>query len=235
MAGRQLILNFMVNVIQSILTDPNETLELVCVKTSSVRGVLQEWCTSPTPRWGLHLGCAATAMTQLRDTVRSKKDWWTTICEIHKSQLHDGSYSLHAHEPRDQNMDNKLLHDLLMNEKVWHARVDPERVETDPIIEPRRCVYVRSEISGCRRILDASLKTLKRWSGHGTGGSGAELVTAMLKGLKQPLQDDGLLSINAFESGMTGHDLQPRDEHHMEKVFEELVGASLNTEDLQKS
>ena len=65
---------------------------------------------------------------------------------MHKSQLRDGNYILHEHVPHDQNLGNVLFHDLLMNEKVWHVRVDPERVETDSIIEPGQCVCVRNEV-----------------------------------------------------------------------------------------
>ena len=65
---------------------------------------------------------------------------------------------------------------------------------------------------------------------HSTGDSGTELVTAVLKGLKQQLQDDGSLSINAFESGVAGHDLQTCEENHVGKFFDELTGAPLDPE-----
>ena len=43
-------------------------------------------------------------------------------------------------------------------------------------------------------------------------------------------QDDGLLSINAFETGMTGNDLQTWKEHNVEKFFDELMGVPLDPE-----
>ena len=96
-------------------------------------------------------------MKQLRDSIAPKlvvtypgggdksdhQNWLRTSCEIHKSQLQDGTYFLHEHLPRDQNLGSELIHDLLMNEKVWYVRVDPERDEPVSIIEPGRCVFVR--------------------------------------------------------------------------------------------
>ena len=84
-----------------------------------------------------------------------------------------------------------------------------ERGETDSFIEPGRCVYVRGEIgwlTNSRFIAEGSSKvahTGKRWSVHSIGDSGTELVPAVLKGLKQQLQYDGSLGINAFDLGMT--------------------------------
>ena len=80
-------------------------------------------------------------------------------------------------------------------------RIDPERVETDGV-----CT------SGVKldgwRILDASLKSCqtlrKLWSEHSTSDSGTRPVTTVLKCLKEQLQDDGLLGINAFEAGDDG-------------------------------
>ena len=66
------------------------------------------------------------------------------------------------------------------------------------------------EFSRCiAEELPKEMRTLgKSWSEHRTSDSETELVTAVLKGLKQQLQDDGLLSVDAFEPGVTGQDLQ---------------------------
>ena len=80
-----------------------------------------------------------------------------------QSQLQDGSYFLHEHVLRDQNLHHELIHDLLMNDKVWHMRVNPERIETDSINEPRRCVHVRSEIGWFTEELSNVAHTGKRW------------------------------------------------------------------------
>ena len=91
-------------------------------------------------------------MKQLRDTIRptlivtypggrdqsDHQDWLRPRGDNHNSQLHDGNYFFLAWA-------RELIHDLLMTEKVWHVRVDPERVETNSISEPGRCVYVRCE------------------------------------------------------------------------------------------
>ena len=60
-------------------------------------------------------------------------------------------------------------------------------------------------------------RTGKRWSEHSTSDSGAELVTAVPKCLELLLQDDGLLSIEASEPEMTGRDLPPWEETHVQK------------------
>ena len=66
-------------------------------------------------------------------------------------------------------------------------------------------MYVRSGIgwlTNSRCIAEELSKvahTGKHWSEHSPGDSGTELVTAVRKLLKQQLQDDGLLSTNAFE------------------------------------
>ena len=49
-----------------------------------------------------------------------------------------------------------------------------------------------------------------------------------MKGLKQQVQDDRLLSINAFEPGMTGHDLANVGRNSHYKFFHELTGALLD-------
>ena len=157
-----------------------------------------------------------------------------TRCEIHKSQLQDGHNFLHEHVPRDQILGNDLIHDLLMNEKVWHVRIDPERVEIDLVMEPRRCVCVGSviwKLTKSRCIAEGLSKvahTGERWSEHSTNDSGTELVTAVLQGLKQQLQDDELLIIHAFEPRMTGHDLQTWEEIHVKKFCNELLGAPMD-------
>ena len=113
-------------------------------------------------------------------------------------------------------------------------RDDP--VQTDPIIDPGRSVYVWSAIgwlTNSRWIAEELSKvahTIKCWSGHSPSDSDTGLVTAVLKGLKHQSQDDGLLSINAFEPGMTGHDLQTWEEGRVEKIFDELTGAPLDPE-----
>ena len=47
----------------------------------------------------------------------------------------------------------------LMNAKALHVRVDPERVETDPIIEPGRCVWMSEIKSDDWQIRGSSLKS----------------------------------------------------------------------------
>ena len=88
----------------------------------------------------------AIAMTQLQPTMRptliatyprgrdksNHQNWLRASCEIHQSPLQDGNYFLHEYVPRDQSWSDVLIHDLLMIGNVWHVRVDPERVETDP-------------------------------------------------------------------------------------------------------
>ena len=69
--------------------------------------------------------------------------------------------------------------------------------------------------------------TGKRWSEHTVG---TDLVTAVLEGLKQQLQGDGLLSVNAFGRGVTGHDLQMWEYNNVEKFSDELTGAPLDPE-----
>ena len=124
-------------------------------------------------------------------------NWLRTRCESHTSQLQDENYFWHEHVPRDQNLGNELNDDLLMNEACANVRVDAERVETDPIIEPGRCVCVRSEIrwlANSRFISEEVSKVGhigKRRSEDSTSDCGTELVTAVLRGLKQQLQGDG--------------------------------------------
>ena len=77
-------------------------------------------------------------------------------------------------------------------------------------------MYVRSET----RIGDKFLihrRVVQRWR---TSESGTELVTSVLKGLRQQLQDAWVLSINAFEPRMTGHDLQEWKENHVGQCFD---------------
>ena len=101
-----------------------------------------------------------------------------------------------------------------MIERVWQVTIDPERVETDPTIEPGRRVCGRGEIgwltnSRCvAEELSSVAHTGERWGQHSTSDSGTELVTAVLKACSIYEMTDCWGHVNAFERVMTGDDLQ---------------------------
>ena len=80
-------------------------------------------------------------------------------------------------------------------------RIDQERLETDPIIDPGRCVYVyvQSEIGWLtisRCISEEMSKiahTGQSWRERSTGHNGIDLGMAALEGLKRQLQDYGFV------------------------------------------
>ena len=102
----------------------------------------------------------ATSMKQLRNTVRRigcEPDVKFTQFSC-RMETTSGMSTCHV----INFFGNELIHDLLMNEAYANVRVDAERVETDPIIEPGRCVCVSEVKSGGWRILDSSLKRCRR-------------------------------------------------------------------------
>ncbi|CAK0826515.1 unnamed protein product [Prorocentrum cordatum] len=61
------------------------------------------------------------------------------------------------------------------------------------------------------------------------------IVAAVLRGLRRQLQQDGAVSINALEPGITGHDTQEWDEDGLEQFFDELTGERLNSRDVREA
>ncbi|CAK0797196.1 unnamed protein product [Prorocentrum cordatum] len=60
------------------------------------------------------------------------------------------------------------------------------------------------------------------------------IVAAVLRGLRRQLQQDGAVSINALEPGLTGHDTQEWDEDGLEQFFDELTGERLRPKDVRE-
>ncbi|CAK0871008.1 unnamed protein product [Prorocentrum cordatum] len=61
------------------------------------------------------------------------------------------------------------------------------------------------------------------------------IVAAVLRGLRRQLQQDGAVSINALEPGITGHDTQEWGEDGLEQFFDELTGERLNSRDVREA
>ena len=129
-------------------------------------------------------------------------------------------------------------HDGGIFDPEHHVECDPEHPDESKLKiwksdETKQAMYESRNSRCVRDEFSKVAHTGKRWSDHNAGDCDAELVTAVLKGLKQQLQDDGLLSTNAFEPGMTGHELQTWDENHIEQFFDELTGVPLDPEQVK--
>ena len=72
-----------------------------------------------------------------------------------------------------------------------------------------------------------------RWGARGKDKHGNMLVMAVLRGVREQLQDTGPLSINAFEPGISGHDDQIWNEECIARVFDEPTGEQLDSEQVQ--
>ena len=69
--------------------------------------------------------------------VRNESDkhtWLTTICELHKSSCRMEIASCMSTRHVINILGKDPVPNPPLNEKVWHVRNDPERVETDPNI-----------------------------------------------------------------------------------------------------
>ena len=210
--------------------------------------------TDQTSRWGVHPGVALdlsaswnlqnqTHVEQaesLRSIVRPK----LLIGHLHfrdsrnmyLKQLQDGNYFLHehmndaapGHEQGGDEKDENGSH-LLEHEGVQHVKAGKA---AEWLTNSRCIVEELTKLQGDDHE-NVTISTMETMSP--TVEDKPAVVAAVLRGLRRQLQQDGAISINALDPGVTGHDAQEWDEDGLEQFFDELTGERLNPKDVREA
>ena len=207
--------------------------------------------TDQASRWGVHPGVALDLTTGwdlknqthveqaegLQGTVRPKlligHARFRDSRNLYHKQLQDGHYFLHGAAPgheqgeREEEEEEDGSH-LLGHESVQHVKAG----RAAEWLTNSGCIAeeLTKLQGGDRENAISSIVTMSP-----TVESKPAIVAAVLRGLRRQLQQDGAVSINAMEPGITGHDTQVWDEDGLERFFDELTGERLNPRDVREA
>jgi len=157
-------------------------------------------------------------------------------CNLYHKQLDDGQFFLHEHPEGTAPWVDSEIQDVLKQKGVlWveNACRYKRAVDSQVTTGPGTCSRAR-ETTGWvtnSRYIAAEIADFhcRDRAGSTAGGCGDLLVGAVLRGLRQELQERGILSVNALEPGDTGHEPGEVPEEDIAKFYDEASGVLLNS------